>query len=154
MKKPLHKIFPVNTVSGAVRLVAVLNLPYFGIEFLSAVKIGSVSLFADSIDFLEDATVNGLIFIALSWRASHRSTLGMVLAGILLAPGMATLWMAWQKLMFPVPPAPLPLSLIGTGRSKPSNTARKTSPKQRRWPPPDKTGGLNGSMQHLLRVRL
>jgi Co/Zn/Cd efflux system component len=33
----------------AVRLVALLNLAYFGIEFAVASAIGSVSLFADSI---------------------------------------------------------------------------------------------------------
>lgn len=37
--------------------VALLNLAYFGIEFGVARAIGSVSLFADSIDFLEDALV-------------------------------------------------------------------------------------------------
>jgi hypothetical protein len=40
-------------------LAEVLNLGYFGVEFVMARVIGSVSLFADSIDFLEDATVNG-----------------------------------------------------------------------------------------------
>ena len=38
----------------AVLIVALLNLAYFGIEFAVALAIGSVSLFADSIDFLED----------------------------------------------------------------------------------------------------
>lgn len=41
--------------------VALLNLAYFGVEFTVALAIGSVSLFADSIDFLEDASVNLLI---------------------------------------------------------------------------------------------
>ena len=49
----------------AVRLVALLNLGYFGIEFTVALAIGSVSLMADSVDFLEDAAVNLLIFAAL-----------------------------------------------------------------------------------------
>ena len=39
-----------------VIVVAVLNLGYFGVEFAVALVIGSVSLFADSIDFLEDAS--------------------------------------------------------------------------------------------------
>lgn len=51
-----------------VRLVAVLNLAYFGIEFAVALVIGSVSLFADSIDFLEDASINLLILVALGCR--------------------------------------------------------------------------------------
>jgi len=40
----------------AVGVVALLNLAYFGVEFGVALMIGSVSLFADSIDFLEDAS--------------------------------------------------------------------------------------------------
>jgi Co/Zn/Cd efflux system component len=98
-----------------VARVALLNLAYFGVEFSVALAIGSVSLFADSIDFLEDTSVNFLILVALGWSARHRSHVGMVLAGILLIPGLATLWTAWDKFLLPVPPAPLPLSLTGVG---------------------------------------
>ena len=96
-------------------LVALLNLGYFGIGFAVAVVIGSVSLFADSIDFLEDASVSLLIAVALCWSARNRARLGMLLAGVLLAPGLATLWMAWQKFVAPAAPEPLPLSLAGVG---------------------------------------
>ena len=74
-----------------VIIVAVLNLAYFGVEFAVAVAIGSVSLFADSVDFLEDASVNFLIAIAIGWSATNRARVGMALAGILLIPGLATL---------------------------------------------------------------
>lgn len=104
-----------NGLRRAVRIVAILNLAYFGIEFAVAHAIGSVSLFADSIDFLEDASVNFLILIALGWSTVKRARVGMVLAGILLVPGLAALWMAWQKFSMPVPPAPIPLSLAGAG---------------------------------------
>lgn len=96
-------------------LVTALNLGYFGIEFWVATAIGSVSLFADSVDFLEDAAVNGLILVALTWRQRRRALVGMALAAILLAPGVATLWTAWQKLLLPVQPSALPLSLTGLG---------------------------------------
>ena len=98
-----------------VIIVAILNVAYFGVEFAVAAAIRSVSLFADSIDFLEDASVNLLIAIALGWSASSRARLGMVLAGILLVPGLATLWTAWGKFVAPMPPAPLPLALTGLG---------------------------------------
>ena len=98
-----------------VIIVAALNLAYFGVEFAVALAIGSVSLFADSVDFLEDASVNFLIAIALGWSATNRARVGMALAGILLIPGLATLWMAWEKFLVPLPPAPLPLSLAGAG---------------------------------------
>jgi Co/Zn/Cd efflux system component len=103
------------SMRSVIRLVAVLNLAYFGIEFAVALSIGSVSLFADSIDFLEDASVNFLILIALGWSASRRGTVGTTLAGILLVPGLATLWMAWHKFSILIAPAPIPLTLTGLG---------------------------------------
>ena len=100
---------------GAVRIVAMLNLGYFGIEFAVAAAIGSVSLFADSVDFLEDASVNLLIAVALGWTTRNRARLGMALAGILLVPGIATIWTAWAKFAAPSVPAPIPLSVTGFG---------------------------------------
>lgn len=98
-----------------VLVVALLNLAYFGVEFAVALAIGSVSLFADSVDFLEDASVNLLILIALGWSVRRRAQVGMALALILLVPGLATLWTAWQKFNLPVAPDPVPLSLAGLG---------------------------------------
>jgi Co/Zn/Cd efflux system component len=98
-----------------VLVVALANLTYFGVEFAVALAIGSVSLFADSVDFLEDASVNLLIFVALAWSARARAKVGMALALILLIPGLATLWTAWDKFLDPVAPQPLALSLTGLG---------------------------------------
>ena len=106
MKADLRKV---------VILVAALNLAYFGVEFAVALAIGSVSLFADSVDFLEDASVSFLIAIALGWSATSRARVGTALAGILLIPGLATIWMAWEKFLVPLPSTPLPLSLAGGG---------------------------------------
>ena len=102
-------------VRQAIRVVAFLNLAYFGVEFAVAAAIASVSLFADAIDFLEDAAVNSLILMALGWHPLWRARVGMVLAAILLVPGLATLWTAWQKLGLPHPPDAVPLSLTGLG---------------------------------------
>ncbi len=98
-----------------VRRVAALNLGYFGVEFAVALAIGSVSLLADSIDFLEDASLNLLILLGLGWSLRRRARLGRVLALILLVPALATLWTAWTKFQAPVPPAPLALTLAGAG---------------------------------------
>jgi Co/Zn/Cd efflux system component len=76
-----------ESLRRVVARVALLNLAYFGVEFSVAFAIGSVSLFADSIDFLEDTSINFLILIALGWGARNRSRVGTVLAGILLIPG-------------------------------------------------------------------
>jgi len=104
-----------KSIRRAVTFVALLNLSYFAVEFSVAVAIGSVSLFADSIDFLEDTSLNLLILVGLSWSAPNRARLGMALAGILLLPGLATVWTAWLKFTAPIPPAPIPLSLTGAG---------------------------------------
>jgi Co/Zn/Cd efflux system component len=102
-------------VGRVVLLVAGLNLGYFIVEFVVALAIGSVALFADSIDFVEDASVNLLILAALAWSAKARARLGMGLAAILLAPGLATLWTAWSKFTHPVPPEAAPLVLTALG---------------------------------------
>jgi Co/Zn/Cd efflux system component len=98
-----------------VKWVALLNFGYFGIEFAVALSIGSVSLFADSVDFLEDTSVNILILLALSWPLARRAKMGMAMAGILLIPGIATLWTAWEKFNLPIAPSPLPLTMTGLG---------------------------------------
>src|SRR3546814_20479983 len=98
-----------------VGTVALLNLAYFGVEFAVALRIGSVSLFADSVDFLEDASVNLLILLALGWTVRSRARLGMALAGILLVPGLATLLTAWDKIGAPVAPEPMTFSPTGVG---------------------------------------
>lgn len=103
------------TLRSAVLLVALANLAYFAVEFTVALNIRAVSLFADSADFLEDASINLLIFTALTWSARRRSRVGKSMALILLAPAAAFLWSAWQKFQLPTPPAPVSLSLTGLG---------------------------------------
>jgi len=99
----------------AIKFVAIANLAYFFVEFGVAQRIGSVSLFADSIDFLEDATVNCLILVALGWSAAHRARVGKALSLILLIPGLAVIWSAWQKFRIPTAPEPWLLSATGAG---------------------------------------
>ncbi|GJD32007.1 hypothetical protein PMNALOAF_3272 [Methylobacterium adhaesivum] len=98
-----------------VARVAGLNLGFFGIEIAVALAIGSVALIADSLDFLEDAAINLLIFAGIGWSVRNRARLGMVLAGILVVPGLATAYAAYEKFSDLTPPAPLPLTLTGLG---------------------------------------
>lgn len=113
---PRHPAAPDHAaLRRAVRTVCLANLTYFFIEFTVALHIGSVALFADSVDFLEDAALNLLILLALGWSARARARLGRVLAGILLIPAIATLGTAVQKFAHPAAPDPLPLSLAGLG---------------------------------------
>lgn len=111
----LRDVAPMTGFRRAALFVAFANLAWFGVEFAVALDIGSVSLFADSIDFLEDTAVNLLVVVALGWSMRRRGQVGAVLAGLLLVPTAATLWMAWRKFMAPVAPAPEPLTIVGLG---------------------------------------
>lgn len=105
----------MGALRRAVIYVALINFAYFFVEFGVARHIGSVSLYADSIDFLEDASVNFLVLATLGWSTRRRAGVGMLLALLLLVPGIAAAWMAWQKFQQPVPPAGLALSITGLG---------------------------------------
>jgi Co/Zn/Cd efflux system component len=110
---------PQYSLRSAVAVVATFNLARFGVEFSVALSIGSVSLFADSINFPEDTFVNILIFSALGWSAYKRSIVGMLLAALLRMPGVATLWTAWEKFGNPIPPDAISLSVTGAGVKRP-----------------------------------
>lgn len=100
---------------GVVVIVAVLNLAYFCVEFAVDRAIGSISLFADSVDFLEDASVNLQIAFAPGWPGAARARVGMAMAGILLVPALDFVWALWAMLGNPAPPEPFALSLTGLG---------------------------------------
>jgi Co/Zn/Cd efflux system component len=99
------------TLRAILRIVIALNLAGFALEVLVASAIGSVALFADSVDFIEDASIGILALVAMAWSA--RASLGMALAGVILAPSLATLAMAWRR--FAEGAAPEPLALSATG---------------------------------------
>jgi Co/Zn/Cd efflux system component len=99
----------------SLRLVILLNFAYFGFELFMALAIGSVALIADSVDFLEDMAVNGLILAGLRFAARGRARLGMGLAFLLVLPAAAGILMLIHKIAAPVPPQPLALSLTGLG---------------------------------------
>ena len=99
----------------AVLVVALLNLAYFFVEIGVAVGIGSVSLFADSVDFLEDTAVNLLIFVALGFTLRWRSVIGKVMAVIICVPAVAAAVSLILKAGNPEPPDPLSLTVTAGG---------------------------------------
>lgn len=104
-----------NTLRRAVLVIALLNLAYFVIEFTIAVVIGSVSLFADSVDFLEDTAINLLIFFALAWSVAKRARVGAFLALLIFIPGAAALVTAIMKMLNPEVPSPQALTITAAG---------------------------------------
>ena len=103
------------TLRRTVALVAVLNLTYFAIEFTFAQIYGSLALLSDSLDFLEDAAVNLLIFIAFSWSRLARKRLSYFLALILLVPGVVFVVEAISRFNEPQVPNGAGMSAIGLG---------------------------------------
>ena len=110
-----NKSLNIISFRRTLLIVALLNFSYFFIELLAAVKITSVSLFADSIDFLEDTFVNLLIFFSFLISSNFRPKLGKILVIIILLPGLAALWTAWQQIVKPSTPEAFELTLVGLG---------------------------------------
>jgi Co/Zn/Cd efflux system component len=88
----------------AVLTVAGLNLGYFMVEVSVALAIGSVSLLADSVDFLEDTAINLLVALALGWPLRRRAIAGHAMALVILLPAVVAAWQAVQKAFDPVAP--------------------------------------------------
>lgn len=98
-----------------VLIAALLIFGYFFVEFTVALFAGSVSLVADSVDFLEDTSVNLLIFLALGWPLARRAVMGKAMAVIILGPAAVATWQAVQRFSAPVAPQVLPLVLASLG---------------------------------------
>ncbi|WP_062202771.1 cation transporter [Demequina salsinemoris] len=106
---------PVSQLRRAVLAVALINLAYAVVEFTVARLIGSVSLTADSIDFLEDAILNLLIFFAAAWSAQRRARIGHLLALVILVPAVTTVVTAIIKILDPTRPETIPLTVTAFG---------------------------------------
>ena len=105
----------IISVRRTLIIVALLNLTYFFIELFAAIKINSVSLFADSIDFLEDTFVNLLILFSFLISSTLRPKLSKILVIVILLPGLTALWAAWEQIVSPLPPEAFKLTLVGFG---------------------------------------
>lgn len=98
-----------------VVIVAGLNATYFVVEFLVALTAGSVALLADSVDFLEDTSVNLLVVVALSWPLVRRAVMGKIMALLILGPAVLAAKEAVGRFAEPIAPHVLPLVLASVG---------------------------------------
>lgn len=96
-------------------MVALLNLAYFFVEMGVALSIGSVALFADGVDFLEDVAINLLIFIALGWTVRAQAVAGRIMAIIILIPALAAAVQLVRKAFDPQAPDPFLLTITAGG---------------------------------------
>lgn len=112
---PTQPQVDANRLRRIVLIVAGLNLAYFFVEFTVALAAGSVSLLADSVDFLEDTAINVLIFIALGWRLARQATAGKAMAVVILLPAAVAGWEAIQRFSDPVTPHIVPVIAASVG---------------------------------------
>ena len=98
-----------------VLLVANLNLFYFVVEYYFGQLYDSVALIGDSVDFLEDASINILIAFAIGWSLKKRRYTSYALALLLLVPGIAFLWNAIHQFLSPEVPEGRGMGIVGFG---------------------------------------
>lgn len=102
-------------VRRKVLIIALINAIYFVIEFYFGRKFNSVSLISDSVDFLEDASINLLIAFAIGWSLRKRIVTSYILAGLLLIPGVAFLWNAIDQVLTPEIPDGTGMGIVAFG---------------------------------------
>ena len=102
-------------VRRTVLLIALINAMYFIIEFYFGHRFNSVSLIGDSIDFLEDTSLNLLVAFAIGWSLRKRVLTGYFLAALLLVPGITFLWIAIDQILSPELPSGTGMSAIAFG---------------------------------------
>ncbi len=98
-----------------ISLVISLNLFYFLIEYYFAQKISSVSLFADSIDFLEDACSNFIALLFMNIAIIYRRYVTYLLLSIFILPAFGAILLILQKINTPIVPEPFTLTYIALG---------------------------------------
>jgi Co/Zn/Cd efflux system component len=113
----------VRRLRRIVLIVALINFAYFFVEFTVALAAGSVSLLADCVDFLEDTSINLLIFVALGWPLVRRAMLGKAMALVILVPASLAGWQAIQRFGDPQAPDVVPLVLVSLGAIAVNGTA-------------------------------
>lgn len=97
----------------ALWVALVLNALMFGVELGASWTSGSVSLMADSIDFLGDAANYGISLAVLAMAASARSRAALLKAATMGAFGLFVLGKALYNLRLGVTPEPLTMGAVG-----------------------------------------
>jgi Co/Zn/Cd efflux system component len=93
--------------------LAAANFLFFCLEFILAVEVRSVSLFSDSIVFLEGASVSILLSPKLNWSAPRREAFANFSTTALLIPTCFMFWMVAANYFGAEIPSAAPLATTG-----------------------------------------
>ncbi len=97
----------------ALGVALAINLLMFGVEIISGIRSGSVSLLADAIDFAGDAANYGITLVVLSMGLVWRSRAALFKGVTMLAFGVFVLARTGWSLYAGVVPEPLTMGVIG-----------------------------------------
>jgi Co/Zn/Cd efflux system component len=98
--------------SRALKIAALVNLVVFGGEVLVAIQSGSVSLMADSVDFLEDTLLYTIGFLLIGASLKMRALAGAATSILMLLPGLYALWLVIRQIVLGLPPSPMPMGVM------------------------------------------
>lgn len=97
----------------ALWVALVINLAMFGVEIVSGLRSGSVSLLADAIDFAGDAANYGISLVVLSMGLVWRARAALLKGVTMMAFGLFVLARAGWSLHAGVLPEPMTMGVIG-----------------------------------------
>lgn len=96
-----------------LKIVLAVNAIMFLIEVTTGWLANSISLLADSLDMLGDATVYGMSIYALSQSSQKQAKVALVKGGFMLLLGLFVLADATYKLIYPVMPNVQVMGVVG-----------------------------------------
>lgn len=99
--------------SATLRRVLAINAVMFVLEFASGLLAGSISLLADSLDMLGDATVYGFSLYAVARGTRQKALSALLKGGVMAAFGLVVLAQAVSKILSPQAPAAEVIGGIG-----------------------------------------
>src|SRR5258707_12431779 len=99
-----------GSVLRSVPLLAAANVLFFCLEFILAIEARSASLFADSIAFLEGASVSVLLSSGHNWSMPGREAFARFSSTIILIPTCFLFWMIAANYYGAAIPSAMPLA--------------------------------------------
>src|SRR5260370_5008398 len=127
---------------GSFPLLAAANLLFFCLEFILAIEARSASLFADSIAFLEGASMSVLLSSGRNWSMPGREAFARFSRTIILIPTCFLFWMIAANYYGAAIPSATPLAATGAALLL-TNIACLVMPKHGRF------AHLAGSLSHI-----
>jgi Co/Zn/Cd efflux system component len=97
----------------ALLIAAGLNMAMVVVEVAAAFYANSMALFADAVDFYEDAMTYLMAIALIGFGFRVRAAFGMLLALMMVLPSLWIAWKSVEQLLYGVAPSPLPMGVVG-----------------------------------------